>query len=143
MNPTAAADLETSINKLQRETEAAINKEGVKGSDNVMQGAGNNLTTLLLKSGEDFTVLTNARKLPGVSAGVGKYITGSWLRGSELNAGLFPKSVADKLRGKTFNTFHDFRGAFWKEVANDPNLIKQFTPKDIAIMKNGYAPEVL
>jgi hypothetical protein len=48
------------------------------------------VTTLLLKSGEDFTVLTNARKLPGISIGNGKNITGTWLRGTERNAGLFP-----------------------------------------------------
>ncbi|MBP6410431.1 MAG: HNH endonuclease [Pseudarcicella sp.] len=101
------------------------------------------MTTLLLKSGDDFTVLTNARKLPGTSIGNGKNITGTWLRGSEMNAGLFPKSVADKLRGKTFNNFDEFRQQFWREVSADPDLVKQFTPKDIAIMKNGYAPEVL
>ncbi len=127
------------VTVLLSEDEAKLIKFAQEG----VNPAGDELTTLLLNSGEDFTVLTNARKLPGVSTGAGKDITGTWLRGSEMNAGLFPKSVADKLRGRTFNTFDDFRSAFWKEVTNDPNLLKQFSPKDIAIMKNGYAPAVL
>jgi filamentous hemagglutinin len=41
-----------------------------------------------------------------------------------------------------FQNFDEFRQAFWKEVANDPVLSKQFDydPKNIYRMKNGYAP---
>jgi TANFOR domain-containing protein len=108
--------------------------------DEVLQGAGNELTPLLLKSGEEFTILTNARKLPGTSIGNGKNITGTWLRGTERNAGLFPKSVADKLKGKTFTSFDDFRNQFWKAVADEPSLASQFDANSIQRMQGGLAP---
>jgi hypothetical protein len=63
------------------------------------------------------------------------------LSGTEGYAGLFPKSVADKLRGRTFNNFDEFREAFWKEVANDPNLVNQFKSQNIALMSQGNAPK--
>ena len=99
------------------------------------------LTTTLLKSGEDFTILKNARKLAGNALGNGKQINGKWLRGTHRNAGLFPKSITDKLKGRSFNNFGEFRKAFWKEVANEPNLSKQFTPDNINRMKKGAAPQ--
>jgi hypothetical protein len=77
-----------------------------------------------------------------MATGSGKNIIGTWLRGSEGNAGLFPKSVADKLKGKSFSSFDEFRRAFWKEVANDPDLSTQFTIDDITDMKNGLSPTV-
>jgi hypothetical protein len=96
--------------------------------------------TTLARGGEDFTVLANARRLPGTATGNGKAITGTWLRGTERNAGLFPKSVADKLKGKQFKNFDEFREAFWREVANDLNLASQFDPPSIQRMQNGFAP---
>ena len=98
------------------------------------------ISTLLLNSGDDFTNLSKARKLPGKASGTGKEITGKWLRGTDGNAGLFPKSVADKLRGRTFKDFDEFRQAFWKEVANDPHLAKQFDAQSLQRMKGGLAP---
>jgi hypothetical protein len=103
---------------------------------------GTDLTSRILRSGEDFTVLTNARKLQGTATDTGTEITGKWLRGTDDNAGLFPKSVADKLRGQTFKNFDEFRQAFWKEIANDANLAKQFEPQQVSRMKNGLAPYV-
>ena len=94
----------------------------------------------ILKKGEDASVLAKARNLPGSSTGIGKEITGKWLKGTDGNAGLFPKSIADKLKSKDFNSFDDFRKKFWKEVAEDPDLSKQFIPQNIARMKNGNAP---
>ena len=32
------------------------------------------------------------------------------------------------------------REEFWKNVANDPNLSKQFKPQNISLMKKGKAP---
>jgi len=89
-----------------------------KGADDVAE-----ITTALVRSGEDFTVLTNARKLPGTATGNGKIITGKWLRGTEGNTGLFPKAIADKLKVMQFKNFDEFRAAFWKEVAKDPTWI--------------------
>ncbi len=111
-----------------------------QASNEVLVVISNDLTPLLLRSGEDFTLLSNARRLPGSVTGNGINIKGTWLKGSDGNAGLFPKSVADKLRGKSFNSFDEFREAFWKEVANDPHLATQFKPQNISLMKQGKAP---
>lgn len=76
----------------------------------------------------------------GFFSGKGKEILGRWLKGTDGNAGLFPKSVAEKLSGKKFANFDEFRNEFWKTIADDPVLSKQFSPEDIPIMKNGLAP---
>jgi hypothetical protein len=85
----------------------------------------------------------NARKLPGIATGNGNVVDASnWLRGTNKNAGLFPSHIANKLRGKKFNTYDEFRAAFWKEVGNDPNLNKNFKPTDLYPMKTlGLAPK--
>ncbi|KGM28923.1 HNH endonuclease [Photorhabdus luminescens] len=51
-----------------------------------------------------------------------------------------PSQIADKLRGRTFNNFDDFRRAFWKEVGNDPELSKQFKRTNQEDMKNSLSP---
>lgn len=81
-----------------------------------------------------------SRCAPGTASGKGVTITNKWLRGSHGNAGLFPASIANKMRGKTFNTFNDFRNSFWKEVAMDKNLSKKFSPSNLKRMQNGNAP---
>lgn len=97
----------------------------------------------IVKKGENADVLIKARLLPGTSTGQGKIITGKWLKGSAGNAGLFPKSVADKLKGKQFNNFDEFRQQFWKTVAEDADLSPQFSVQNLAKMKNGNAPTPL
>ncbi len=94
----------------------------------------------IVSKGEDFNILTKARNLPGTSKGVGKEIKGKWLKVKESNAGLFPKSVADKLRGQKFNNFDDFRDKFWKAVADDQNLIQNCSESNKTLMKQGNAP---
>ena len=106
----------------------------------VAQAGTKTLAIGLKKSGEAATVLKNARKLAGKSKGVGVEIKGKWLKGSHGNAGFFPKSIADKMRGKNYKNFDEFREEFWKNVANDPNLSKQFKPQNISLMKKGKAP---
>lgn len=96
----------------------------------------------VVKKGESAEVLKKARQLLGTSSGQGKVIKGKWLKGKFGNAGLFPKSVADKLKGKEFNSFDDFRQQFWKTVADDPDLASQFRPQNIGRMKDGKAPRV-
>ncbi|PKE27834.1 HNH nuclease [Rahnella sp. AA] len=43
---------------------------------------------------------------------------------------------------RTFGSFDSFRRAFWKAVAYDPELSKQFDPNSLDTMKNGRAPYV-
>ncbi len=65
-----------------------------------------------------------------------------WLKGTQGNAGKVPAQVANKLAGREFKTFDEFRNAFWKEVANDPVLSKDFNPQSLGRMKKGMAPYV-
>lgn len=91
-------------------------------------------------SGKIAEIRSKARSLPGTSSGSGTAIDGKWMRGTEGNAGLFPQSVADKLKGKSFKNFDEFRSEFWKTVADDPNLAGQFSESNITLMKQGKAP---
>ena len=63
-----------------------------------------------------------------------------WLKGSHGNAGVVPKQIADKLSGKQYKSFNEFRDAFWKEVSNDSVLSKNFTPANRKRMAEGKAP---
>jgi len=86
----------------------------------------------------------NWRYFPGIAQGGERLesITGKWFRGSEGNVGLFPKQVADRLRGRRFANFDRFREAFWKEVADDPDLSQGFKPSMVRRMSEGKAPFV-
>lgn len=63
--------------------------------------------------------------------------------GTDKNAGVIPKEIADKLRGKQYNNFDEFRKDFWKAVA-ETEYAKEFMidgdPTNIYIMRNGGAP---
>jgi hypothetical protein len=87
-------------------------------------------------------IRSKARGLPGISKGNGFEIDGKWMRGTEGNAGLFPKSVADRLRGREFKNFDEFRSEFWKAVADDPKLASQFNADGQFRMSKGWAPKV-
>jgi filamentous hemagglutinin len=63
-----------------------------------------------------------------------------WLRGTDGNAGKVPAQIAEKLSGRQFKDFNESREAFWKEVAADPVLSKQFGNSDRYLMKNGRPP---
>jgi len=118
-------------------------KSAGKSGKEILEKGGDEIDELkdfFAKEGEDFDVLFNARKVAGNASGNGVEITGNWLRGTEKNAGLFPKSIADKMKGKTYNNFDEFRQDFWKNVADDATLSKQFTQDNIYRMKAGAAP---
>ncbi|PEP75172.1 colicin [Bacillus wiedmannii] len=54
--------------------------------------------------------------------------------------GIIPQEVRDKLDGKEFKSFDDFREEFWKTLA-DSSYAGEFSPMDIKkLMKNGKAP---
>ena len=59
---------------------------------------------------------TEKRNSMGTVEGTGTK-TNRMMYGSEKNAGVIPAEIADRLRGKTYNNFDEFRKAFWKEVA--------------------------
>lgn len=63
------------------------------------------------------------------------------MRGTQGNIGLIPREVANKLSGRSFNSFDDFRSAFWKEVANS-SYASEFSTRNITRMSKGLAPKV-
>ncbi len=68
----------------------------------------------------------------------------SILRGTEGNAGLIPREIADKLAGRQFGSFKEFRQAFWQEVAASPYAaeFQRINIRNLARMRKGYAPLV-
>ena len=87
-----------------------------------------------------YTMFRDRREDSGVATGVGQPVVGNWLVGATQSSGApIPSQIADQLRGKEFRSFRGFRKAFWKAVANDPELSKQFNPASLAVMKEGRA----
>lgn len=87
---------------------------------------------------------SGARSVAGIVTGGENLstVTGRWMRGSHGNAGVMPRQVADALRGSSFRDFDEFREAFWRAVAADAILAKQFRPSNVARMSQGFAPRV-
>jgi hypothetical protein len=87
------------------------------------------------------------RRRPGVAeGGEGTMtITGQWLEGG---IGLFPRQIAERMRGMHFNNFDQFKSVFWMMVASDPVLGLPYTPQrgygwspsNLGRMRRGYAP---
>lgn len=86
----------------------------------------------------------NPRYLPGVAShagGLPQIQAGQrWLRGSHGNVGKIPDHIARQLSGQRFDTFDDFREAFWRAVGGDSNLASQFSTANQRLMRQGFAP---
>jgi hypothetical protein len=63
------------------------------------------------------------------------------MRGTHHSAGKVPLEVAEKMNGKTFESFDAFRKAFWKTMA-DSSYAKEFGEASISDMRKGIAPRV-
>ena len=91
------------------------------------------------------TTATERRNSPGVVEGNGRN-TSKMMYGTDKNAGVIPKEIADKLREKQYNNFDGFRNDFWKAVA-ETDYANEFLingdPKNYYRMKNGGAPLVV
>jgi hypothetical protein len=78
---------------------------------------------------------------PGIATGVGQTVTGIWLgEAAKAEGAAVPVQIADQLRGREFANFHRFREAFWRAVAMDEELAKQFNEINFKHMLNGAAP---
>ena len=64
------------------------------------------------------------------------------MHGSQGNAGVIPKEIADKMRGRRYSSFDAFREDFWKMVA-DSSYANEFSTSNIGRMRNGYAPRAI
>ncbi len=80
------------------------------------------------------------RKSAGVAIGGTQLpaINGQWLKDGV--GGYVPQSVADRLRGRNFRNFDQFREQFWQAVAADPTLASQFARGNQGRMARGFAP---
>ncbi|EFQ5903938.1 hypothetical protein HZX00_005182 [Salmonella enterica] len=82
------------------------------------------------------------RNQPGTATGQGQPVGDKWLEDAGKEAGApIPDRIADKLRGKEFKNFDDFRKKFWEEVSKDPELNKQFIKGNRDRMQVGKAPK--
>jgi len=79
------------------------------------------------------------RRRPGVAEGGEELqrITGRWL---DRGIGLFPRQIAERMRGMHFNNFDEFRAVFWMMVATDPVLGAGWSPQNLERMRTGRAP---
>lgn len=51
-----------------------------------------------------------------------------------------PSQIADKLRGREFNSFDSFRRAVWSEVGKEETLSNQFRGNNKKALNKGYSP---
>lgn len=116
---------------------AVIGKDKGKGDKLGSNNTVPQITNRNLGRDNPGVIFSNISTLPIIREG------DSWLKGTNSNAGKVPKQIAEKLNGKEFNSFGEFRSAFWKEVSNDSVLSKQFSKGNIAKMKNGNAPHAI
>ncbi|WP_095186888.1 S-type pyocin domain-containing protein [Pseudomonas sp. Irchel 3E19] len=78
---------------------------------------------------------------PGTVAGTGQVVGENWLGSATQPSGSpVPAQIADQLRGQDFRNFDRFRESFWKAVAVDGSLRRQFGKVDLEQMANGAAP---
>lgn len=88
-----------------------------------------------------YVMFRDRREDPGIATGVGQPVSGIWLGAASQGEGApIPAHIADQLRGREFKNWRAFREAFWKAVANDSELSKQFDPSILETMKKGRAP---
>lgn len=87
-------------------------------------------------------VFKSPRYEPGIATGLGSPITGIWLDEAARQTGAeIPTQIADVLRGREFRDFDAFRAAFWKAVAEYPELSSQFNTANRNLMARGHAPK--
>ncbi|MBJ9242137.1 S-type pyocin domain-containing protein [Citrobacter braakii] len=85
------------------------------------------------------------RNQAGTATGNGAQIENGkmWLDLSVTNSGegaKIPAHIADKLRGRKYKDFREFREDLWLEISKDPELSKQFSQSNLAAMGKGNAP---
>ncbi|QJT78667.1 S-type pyocin domain-containing protein [Kosakonia sp. MUSA4] len=88
-----------------------------------------------------YVMLRSRRNMPGTVSGNGQKAGENWLDGASTGDGApLPEQIAEKLNGKNYSSFDSFRNAFWRAVAVDPELSKQFSTYDLNRMQRGRAP---
>jgi hypothetical protein len=70
------------------------------------------------------------------------HVAGQWLSAhiSDDEGAPIPGQIADRLVGQRFSNFRELREAFWKLVAQTPELAKEFQKQNLRSMRDGNAP---
>lgn len=88
-----------------------------------------------------YVMFDNPRNKPGTADGHGKQVGDNWLGGAATSDGSpLPSQIADKLRGREFNSFDSFRRAVWSEVGKEETLSNQFRGNNKKALNKGYSP---
>lgn len=100
-----------------------------------------NVTADPITEEEYARILARARNEPGVASGAGQQVGSDWLReGMRTGAMPIPASVAERLEGRRFGSFDAYRRAFWKAVAEEPELMGQFDSFAKDAIRKGLSP---
>ncbi|MDI7277917.1 MAG: hypothetical protein QME94_18200, partial [Anaerolineae bacterium] len=84
--------------------------------------------------------LRDARMVPGVVTGAEKLAdVGRMMRGTHANAGVIPREIGDRLAGRYFADFTQFRQEFWKLLAGS-QYASEFSTRNVKRMACGLAP---
>ncbi|MCT8167381.1 MULTISPECIES: S-type pyocin domain-containing protein, partial [unclassified Pseudomonas] len=88
-----------------------------------------------------YTMFRDRRGEPGIIEGHGQAEANIWLSEADTGKGSpIPSRIADLLRGKEVRNWRNFRESFWKTVADDPILSRQFSRSNLTLMRGGSAP---
>jgi len=79
-------------------------------------------------------IVTGGERLPPLPEG------SRWLAYTQEGAALPPRRIADRLRGREFKSWGDFKQAFWEEVGRDTELPIEMGPGNIGNIEVGKAP---
>jgi hypothetical protein len=89
---------------------------------------------------------TQLRNSAGVASGGSRLPTNpkTILRGTEGNAGVIPREIAERLTGRRYASFKSFRETFWRTVADSPYAaeFQRINVRNLSRMRKGYAPLV-
>ncbi|WP_273837775.1 MULTISPECIES: colicin-like bacteriocin tRNase domain-containing protein [Providencia] len=94
-----------------------------------------------VKKAKDKKEKEEKRKKPGTATGKGEKVGDKWLDDAGKENGVpIPEQVANKLRGKKFKSFDEFRKAIWNEISKFPELIKNLSKNNKTLVSKGYSP---
>ncbi len=85
------------------------------------------------------------RGSPGTSFGtklLSELSPKQWKLSIAKNGEKIPKSIGDKLSGKTYKNFDEFRKDFWLEISKNEKFIKEFSKSNQGTLKKGQSPFV-
>jgi hypothetical protein len=137
IGPTPGSGIETR-NDAERALVAQMMSQGTNGME--IQAALDHL-----RAAGKAPTAEERRNMPGVavmSTPPLPRVDGPWLSThmSDEQGAPIPGQVAEKLVGQRFSTFRELREAFWKTVAQTPELASEFQKQNLRFMQNGNAP---